>query len=122
MAQTISLWKKLRAPFARATDTCRLFTGCAWETIDYGLLGCRRCGGIHNCYAGTCTETQATEDGVVCCLTGLVTTSTLYATHEHSDNVCVYSHDPENLSSIFEAHIAHIPNIVTSILDPTRTP
>lgn len=122
MEQAIALWRALRRPFARAKQTCDLFDGCAWETIDFGLLGCRRCGAIHNCYDGKCSQTEVTEDGVVCCLTGIVTTATLYASHEHSDNICVYTHDAESVTSVFEAHLSRIPAIIQNILSPEHAP
>lgn len=121
-AQHVAVWRMLRKPFARTPGACGAFRGCVWETIDFGLVACTRCGRVHDCDHDVCDDVESTDDGVVCRITGMVVRSINYAAHEHSDSVCVFTRDAESLTTIFQAHLARIPAVVASVLSPTARP
>ena len=65
------IWKQIRAPFRFPAGIC---TQHVWETVEYGVAGCRRCGDLHKCqFLGEVQcEAEQIENQRVCVITGCV--------------------------------------------------
>ena len=106
---TCKIWIKLREPFELSENLYYNHT-CNWEIFDeFGKAGCLKCGFIHICKDGTCTDFTETNDGTVCNITGLVIRSKCFAVNEFDTNYTSYSQmkkviscdsDKENLFQI----------------------
>jgi hypothetical protein len=88
-ANTVSqnIWHQLRSPFLLPVNCCGV---CVWEPIEYGKMGCRRCGGFHICCITTCHVTEI-ENNQVCTITGTVLKTITYDSNEY---LTTASHDP----------------------------
>jgi len=65
------IWKQIRAPFRFPAGTCAQHV---WETVEYGVAGCRRCGDLHRCkFLGEVQcDAEQIENQRVCVITGCV--------------------------------------------------
>jgi hypothetical protein len=78
LSQTI--WLQLRSPFMLPKNGC---VKCVeWEMIEYGKMGCRRCGAFHVCSVATCPLSEI-ENNHVCTITGVVVKTITYDSNEY---------------------------------------
>jgi hypothetical protein len=81
------IWTQLREPFMLPHGIC---VPCMqWETVEFGCMGCRRCGSFHVCNIKTCPVTEI-ENNHVCTITGAVVRS---ITYDSSEYINTASHD-----------------------------
>jgi len=81
------IWLQLRAPFMLPRGGC---VSCMqWEAVEFGCMGCKRCGNFHVCCIKTCPVTEI-ENNHVCTITGAVVRSITYDSTEYLNTV---SHD-----------------------------
>jgi hypothetical protein len=78
LSQTI--WLQLRSPFLLPKNGC--VTCVEWECIEYGKMGCRKCGNFHVCCVSTCPLTEI-ENNHVCVITGAVVKTITYDNNEY---------------------------------------
>jgi hypothetical protein len=89
VALTISqkIWLQIRGPFMLPRGGCVSCT--QWEAVEFGCMGCRRCGSFHICCIKTCPVTEV-ENNHVCTITGAVVRSITYDSTEYLNTA---SHD-----------------------------
>jgi hypothetical protein len=74
------IWSQLRAPFMLPLRGC---VSCMdWEAVEFGCMGCKRCGNFHICCITTCPVTEI-ENNHVCTITGAVVRSVTYDSTEY---------------------------------------
>ena len=103
------IWLKLREPF-ELSENLYFNHKCDWEIFDdIGKAGCLKCGFIHICKYGMCTDITETNDGAVCNITGVQIRTKCFAVNEFDTNYTSYSQmkkviscdsDKENLFQI----------------------
>ena len=81
------IWSQLRAPFLLPRGGCVACTH--WEAVEFGCMGCRRCGNFHICCMKTCPVTEV-ENNHVCTITGAVVRTITYDSTEYLSTA---SHD-----------------------------
>jgi hypothetical protein len=81
------IWSQLRAPFMLPRGGCVACTH--WEAVEFGCMGCRRCGNFHICSMKTCPVTEV-ENNHVCTITGAVVRT---ITYDSSEYLSTASHD-----------------------------
>jgi hypothetical protein len=89
VVQTVSqkIWTQLRGPFMMPPSGC---VSCVqWEAVEFGCMGCRKCGNFHVCCVKTCPVTEV-ENNHVCTITGAVVRSITYDSTEY---ITTASHD-----------------------------
>jgi hypothetical protein len=82
VALTISqkIWLQIRTPFMLPRGSC---VSCMhWEAVEFGCMGCKRCGNFHICCIKTCPITEI-ENNHVCTITGAVVRSITYDSTEY---------------------------------------
>ena len=85
LSQTI--WLQLRSPFLLPVNAC---VKCVdWEAIEYGKMGCRKCGAFHICCVSSCPLSEI-ENNHVCIITGVVVKTITYDNSEYLDTASHY--------------------------------
>lgn len=82
IVHTISqkIWLQLRTPFMLPSGNC---VPCSqWEAVEFGCMGCKRCGNFHVCNIKTCPVKEI-ENNHVCTITGAVVRSITYDNTEY---------------------------------------
>jgi hypothetical protein len=87
-----NIWTQLRSPFMMPANCCSKCTH--WERIEFGIMGCRRCGSFHVCCVTTCPLTEV-ENNQVCTITGTVVKTITYDLNEYLSTA---SHDVTDAS------------------------
>jgi hypothetical protein len=75
-----NIWRQLRSPFLLPINGCAVCTD--WEQIEYGKMGCLKCGSFHLCCVTTCPITEI-ENNHVCTITGAVVKTITYDSTEY---------------------------------------
>ena len=110
----VDIWKSLRRPFILPEQSIRLHK-CEYETIDMGVLGCCICATIHICDFSTCQNVIDTNDGKVCCLSGIVVYPKKYAENEYMDTLTLSDNIPE-FCDYYEDLVATVNSMLVSAL------
>jgi hypothetical protein len=74
-----NIWTQIRSPFLLPQNTCGICT--EWDAVEFGIVGCRKCGAFHVCCIETCTVTEI-ENNHVCNITGTVVRSITFDNNE----------------------------------------
>ncbi len=102
----VDIWKSLRRPFILPEQSIRLHK-CEYETIDMGVLGCCICSTIHICDFSMCQDVIDTNDGKVCCLSGIVVYPKKYAENEYMDTTLHCKASKKVKSNVSSTTIVH---------------
>jgi len=107
-----SLWLLARQPFVFPAAE-RLPHACKWEVFAPGRAGCLLCGAVHVCDPLTCRQQIATEDSLLCSITG-VYLNKLYGSETWSDRSVCSGAGPKNTTELTYDVETHLHDLLLS--------
>ena len=95
----VACWRNLRQPFVLPRASAPYHT-CAWERIEIDLYCCTLCSCVHACSESTCQDIVETEDGTVCCLSGIALRTIRFVEEEFVEHI--HLTDFKQAASLFD--------------------
>lgn len=95
----VACWRNLRQPFVLPRASAPYHT-CAWERIEIDLYCCTLCSSVHACSESTCKDIVETEDGTVCCLSGIALRTIRFVEDEFVEHI--HLTDFKQAASLFD--------------------